>query len=266
MYDTEAEKLSLKNGLEHLGWDLENKFGFSEILIEALMKRFQQFLEESNNIDEEGRILYWATAASEPSGKTQKEMEKVRIHLSLSHPDDIKVLKESGIRAVRRKRIMRITNEAKEQNTFLTQEDLALLLCNSPRTIRYDIKQIRDEGIEVPTRGQMKDIGRGVSHKAKIVQEYLKGYTYPEIRTRTHHSDESIERYIRDFSRVIYLHEKKEPVIIIRQVTRLSESLVREYLQIYSEFSETDCPRLKEILEKTPLKKVPIGKAGGCPF
>ena len=265
MYDLEAEKLSLKNGLEQLRWDLENRFGFSEILIEVLMKRFQQFLEESGNIDEEGRILYWGTAASEPSGKTQKEMEKVRIHLTLSHPDDIKVLKESGIGAVRKKRIMRITNEAKEQNTFLTQEDLALLLCNSPRTIRYDIKQIRDEGIEVPTRGQMKDIGRGVSHKAKVVLEYLKGYTYPEIRIRTHHSDESIERYIRDFSRVIYLHERKEPVIRIRQVTRLSETLVGEYLQIYSEYSDTECPRLKEILDKTPLKKVHIGNKGGGP-
>jgi len=265
MYDIETEKLSLKNGLEQLRWDLENRFGFSEILIEALMRRFRQFLEESRNIDGEGKILYWATAASEPSGKTLREMEKVRINLSLSHPDDIKILKESGIGAVRKKRIMRITNEAKEQNTFLTQEDLALLLCNSPRTIRYDIKHIRDEGIEVPTRGHMKDIGKGVSHKAKIVREYLKGYTYPEIRTRTHHSDESIERYIRDFSRVIYLHEKEEPVIRIRQVTRLSESLVREYLQIYKKFSYTDCPRLKEILEKTPLKKVRIGNEGGGP-
>ena len=37
MYDTEAEKLNLKNGLEQLRWDLENKFGFSEILIEEIL-------------------------------------------------------------------------------------------------------------------------------------------------------------------------------------------------------------------------------------
>lgn len=255
MYDIEAEKLQQKNALEQLRWDLDNKFEFSEILINALMKRFQQFLEDSNHIDEQGKILYWATAADEPPGRPQQEMKKIQVRLTLTHPDDIKILRESGIRAVRRKRIMRISIEAKEQGAHLTQEDLAILLCNSPRTIRNDIQQIREEGIDVPTRGQMKDIGKGVSHKAKIVTDYLKGYTYPEIRLRTHHSDESIDRYIRDFSRVVYLLEKKVTVIRIRQVTRMSESLVREYKQIYEEFSEQDCPRLKEILKTVSSKK-----------
>jgi len=40
----------------------------------------------------------------------------------------------------------------------------------------------------------MKDIGKGVSHKAKIVEEYLKGYEYSEIKRRIHHSEDSIGR------------------------------------------------------------------------
>ena len=111
--------------------------------------------------------------------------------------------------------------------------------------------------ITVPTRGQIKDIGKGVSHKAKIVEEYLKGYEYSEIRRKTHHSDASIDRYIRDFLRVVYLASKDENISKIRQVTRLSERLIQEYLELYEKFSQEDCPRLKDLIKNssTNLKK-----------
>ena len=182
MYDIEAEKLEQKNALQQLRWDLDNKFGFSEILNDALMKRFQPYLEDTNQHDEHGRTFYWAVSAQEPAGKSQPEMKKIQTRLTLFHPNDISVLRQECVAAVRKKRIMRITHEAKEQGGYLTQEDLAILICNSPRTIRYDIKEIRQEGIDVPTRGQMKNLGKGVSHKAKIVLEYLKGYGYAEIK------------------------------------------------------------------------------------
>ena len=255
MYDVEAEKLEQKNALQQLRWDLENKFGFSEILNDALMKRFRQYLEDTNHLDEQGRIYYWAVSAQEPAGKSQPEMKKIQSRLTLFHRDDISVLRQEGVAAVRKKRIMRITQEAKEQGGYLTQEDLAILLGNSPRTIRSDIKEIRNDGIEVPTRGQMKDIGKGVSHKTKIVLEYLKGYGYAEIKRRTHHSEESIDRYIRDFSRVVYLFNQGESIPRIRQTTRLSESLILEYQHLFEEYSEYDYPRMKEVLQKTVFKK-----------
>lgn len=153
MYNIEAGKLQQKSALNQLCWDLENKFVFSEILVEALMKRFHTFLEECDYIDENGRIVYWATVEEEPPGRPQPEMKKLQIRLTINDPNDIGILKQGGIRAVRRKRIMRLSTEAYEQDALLTQEDLALLLCNSPRTIRYDIRQIRANGIDVPTRG-----------------------------------------------------------------------------------------------------------------
>ncbi|MBA3045017.1 MAG: DUF1670 domain-containing protein [Euryarchaeota archaeon] len=265
MYEVETKKLEKKNAIEQLRWDLENRFGFSEILNDALMKRFQQYLGDTDHSDEQGRIIYWAVATQEPAGKAQPEMRKVQVRLTLFHPDDINILRQEGVAAVRKKRIMRITCEAKEQGGYLTQEDLAILLGNSPRAIRYDIKEIRNDGIEVPTRGQMKDIGKGVSHKAKIVLEYLKGYGYSEIKRRTHHSEESIDRYIRDFSRVVYLLQHEESISRIRQTTRLSESLIIEYKQIFEEYSEHDYPRLEELFQKMPQKKGVHEKQRGGP-
>jgi len=255
MYDGEVEKLKHKNALEQLHWDLVNRFEFSEILVDALMRRFKLFLEENDIVDELGRLTYWATAADQPPGRSQGEMRKVQVRLSLCHPEDIAILQHGGTKAVRKRRIMRMACEAKEQGALLTQEDLALLLCNAPRAIRYDIKAIRNEDIEVPTRGYMADIGKGVSHKVKIVELYLKGLGYPEIEQRTQHSQESIDRYVRDFSRVVYLLERDEPIERIRQVAVMSESLVREYQRIYEDFSGKNLPRMKEVLAEVSSKK-----------
>ena len=263
MYDGEAEKLKHKNALEQLRWDLENRFEFSEILVDALMRRFQLFIEENDVVDEQGRLTYWATAADQPPGRTQGEMRKVQVRLTLCHPEDIDILQQGGTKAVRKRRIMRMASEAKEQGALLTQEDMALLLCNAPRAIRYDIQEIREEGIEVPTRGYMTDIGRGVSHKVRIVEHYLKGFSYPEIERRTQHSQESIDRYVRDFSRVAYLLERDEPVERIRQVTGLSESLVREYQRIHEDLPEEDFPRLREVLAEVRKKSLERKERGG---
>lgn len=249
MQDTLIEKLEQKDALHQLEWDLKNKFDFSDILSEALMKRIQLFLEENNPQDlGVGQIPYWGVVSGEPSGKPMDELEKARVTLILYHPDDLAVLREQGIRALRQCKVMRLTVEAKDQGVLLTQEDLALLLCCTVRTIRNDVRELRDQGILVPTRGQIKDIGKGVSHKARIVEEYLKGYEYSEIERRTHHSAGSIDRYIRDFSRVAYLTQRGEDLHKIRQVTRLSERLIQEYQALYTEFSGQDCQRLEEIL------------------
>jgi len=254
MHDDTVEKLIHKDALHQLEWDLKNRFDFSEILIDALMKRIRLFLEEndSNGLGV-GQVPYWGADANEPSGKPLDDMKKHRVLLTFHHPDDHSLLREQGIQSLRQSKIMRMTTEAKDQGVLLTQEDLSLLLCCTVRTIRNDIRELRSKDISVPTRGQIKDIGKGVSHKAKIVEEYLKGYEYSEIKRRTHHSDGSIDRYVRDFSRVVYLTSKGEDLLKIRQVTRLSERLIMEYQELFETFSKAGSPRLNELLGQKSL-------------
>ncbi|MBK9231804.1 MAG: DUF1670 domain-containing protein [Anaerolineae bacterium] len=56
-----------------------------------------------------------------------------------------------------------------------------------------------------PDTRQVKDIGKGVSHKVQIVGDYLAGYTFSEIERRRHHSIGAIRRYCDDFVRIIRL-------------------------------------------------------------
>jgi DeoR/GlpR family transcriptional regulator of sugar metabolism len=64
------------------------------------------------------------------------------------------------------------------QGGLLTVEDLAYLTWPSPTTVRRDLAECRANGVAVPTRGQIRDIGPGVSHKAQVVQLYLWGLQF----------------------------------------------------------------------------------------
>jgi len=66
--------------------------------------------------------------------------------------------------------------------------------------VRRDLKTLAKRGVIVPTRGQQKDIGPGISHRVEIVRL--------EIERRMKHSLTAIKRYIVTFSRVAYLAEK----------------------------------------------------------
>jgi transcriptional antiterminator len=55
----------------------------------------------------------------------------------------MQVLSERGTSGLQKHKILRMAIEALDQDGLLTQEDLAVLLCSSRRTIRRDIKELK---------------------------------------------------------------------------------------------------------------------------
>lgn len=150
--------------------------------------------------------------------------------------EDVEVQKEYGRRALRQFRIQRITQEAIEQSGILSQEDLSKYLSCNVRTIKRDIREIKQRGIEVITRGVLHNIGRGQTHKSKIVGLYLEGKTYSEIRRMTQHSTGAIKRYLQDFIKVLMsLHHRIINYKDIQSVSGLSENLVSQYIGLIYE-------------------------------
>ena len=88
---------------------------------------------------------------------------------------DREVLRQHGAVAMRRAKLMRIAEEAREQGGVLTQEDLGVLLGCDERTIRRDITVLHVQGIHVPTRGYVQDIGPTLSHKGLAIRHWLEG-------------------------------------------------------------------------------------------
>jgi hypothetical protein len=99
------------------------------------------------------------------------------------------------------------------------------------------------------------DIGPGVSHKTKIIEMYIEGYDFLDIKRRTRHSSESITRYLKDFARIVVLQERGHTPREIRIITDHSERLVREYLDLYEQFN---CEEYQDMLEQ--LKAMYKGK------
>ncbi len=213
------------------------------------------------NLRGDSQIIYHAVSAQEPPGKSLDQLRLVPISLTISHPEDAAILQEQGVPSLRKHKLLRFANEAYDQGGLLIQDDLALLLTTSIRTIQRDMHEMRTQGIVVPTRGSIQDIGPTVSHKTQIVELYLKGYEYTEIEQRTRHTGDSVKRYITGFSKVILLSDKGYTRLQIRELTNFSEKVIDEYLALYTTYKEIGADRISQIT--TPSEKKFDTKKGG---
>jgi len=150
-----------------------------------------------------------AQRLSEGAGKPLSECRLARVVLTIHDSDDIKRAGKEGADGLRRHCILRFTEEAREQERLLTQEDLARLLHCDVRTIRRDVKHFLDCGIRVATRGQQKDIGPGVTHRGVAIRHWIEGKEPVEIARRINHSLCAVERYIQAFARIVFLDQKQ---------------------------------------------------------
>lgn len=215
--------------IERIGRD----FHLSPFMARTQFEQMRRYFEEYLGLKREvGQMSVLAVSAETPAGRAIAACARVVVRLTVDSADDLEALR-AGVAALRRCKIERWTREAQEQGALLTQEDLARLLCASRATIKRDIARLRADGVDIPTRGQVKDIGRGVSHKGCIVRDWLTGYTFSQIQQRRRHTLGSIERYCEDFQRVVRLHMRGLSATDIRLSTGLSERLVREYLALY---------------------------------
>jgi len=254
-----------------------------QVFINSLRKEFELSPAESAGILELakrclfgelphtlGRIRFLCASRKAKHGKPLGEQDMIRVTLTLDNGiEDLDVLREQGSVALRQLKVLRLTEETYIQYGLLTQEDLARLLQVSVRTIRNDIIELVRDGNTVHTRGYEHDIGRGVSHKTRIIDLHLSGFTYDEIMRRTRHSAHAIKRYVSTFGRLLLLISYG--MEDIRELSRLlnqSDRLTKEYLVLFRKYKHGDhWPEVYvELLEQLkalyPAKKK-AGKYGG---
>jgi hypothetical protein len=233
MEEHAVERLEAKSPEEAIVEQIGRDFNLAPFMARTQFEQMRRYFEHYFGLERDvGHMTFMAISGDIPPGRPIAESKRVPINLTVDSPGDLVALRHS-IAALRRSKIQRMTQEAQEQGALLTQEDLARLLCTSRSTVKRDIAHLRAEGIDVPTRGQVKDIGKGVSHKGRIVGDWLAGYTFSEIEQRRRHSIHSIERYCSDFQRVVRLHGHGLSVAQMRISTGMSERLIKEYLALY---------------------------------
>jgi hypothetical protein len=185
-----------------------------------------------------GQLKYSCVSAAEPAGKPISDCQMESVTLTMFDKEDDNELSWGQGASIekRHRRLLRISEEAREQNGLLSQEDLAKILTCDVRTIRRDIAELRIKKIVVPTRGTVKDIGPGVSHRALAIRLWLEGKEPSEIARHIKHSLKAVENYLEKFKRVAYLRLKSFTEFEISRTIGISLTATTTFLEIFKEF------------------------------
>jgi len=184
-----------------------------------------------------GQTTYECVAESEGAGKPVAACQLKTVVLTLLDGEDHPVRCLKGHEGLRRHRILRLADEARDQGGLLSQEDLAYLLSCDVRTIRRDVRELRERAQRVVrTRGQEKDIGPGVTHREAAVRLWLEGKEPVEVAQALDHTLTAVERYIGHFCRVVFLLWKRLDPLQIALVVGISSGSVGRYLDLYHKY------------------------------
>lgn len=251
-----AERLENKSLMHAIQVELQEGYALSPVEARVLGRRVQQLVDEQTGHTRDlGQITYQAIDIEEPPGKPLEDCRKVAVQLTLFEQSDAEVLGQAGPVELRRLRTHRLVNEALMQGGALTQEDLACLLGMSLRSVKRIFAYYRQQETPLPSRGEIQDIGRGVSHKVPVIRRYVQDLSFSEIsRQLGNHGIQSMSRYLRHFALVMILEDKQLSPEQMQSVSGLSKNLIEEYRQLYAELDEPQYQHVLTRLKRTILR------------
>lgn len=212
-----------------------------KIITQKIVDLVQTYAYEITRI-KPGQLLWVAVDKA-----TRADSPKVRfkpIVLTLVNQDEIGTLEEGNqsLPDLTSATIARLCKEAFEQGTVLSMRDIGLILkrtCGHVSNLRKEYEKEHD--VQLPTPAVIQDMGSGVTHKAIILRKILiEKKEMSIVRNETFHTQQAIDRYLKDYRRVELLLNEKKDIFYIAQITQMSLYLIKQYQIIYN---ETNTPK-----------------------
>lgn len=207
-------------------------------IVDTLYKVYSNYFEINSSL-KPGQIKLQLVAIEARVSQSLKESKLVTVTLTLNDDkEDLEIRKKCGIVGLRRHKIERICRQAFDQGGLLTVEDLAYRVFNCGcRTICRDLEYFRKQGVFIPLRSTVKDMGRTLSHRLLIIKLWAQGKEYSEIALNACHSLSAIQNYVDKFKRTITLSKEGYDVNRISFLLRLSSSLIEQYIELYNKLN-----------------------------
>lgn len=204
-------------------------------VLDSVHKVFGSYFETSGTL-KPGQILFQVISSETPANVHLENSKQVTVVLTVDAGDeDLQIRRVEGVPGLRRHRIQRVCEEAFQQAGLLTVEDLAIRLFNcGERTISRDLSYFQQQHIVLPLRSIIKDMGRAITHRSLIIEEWLKGKEYSQIARVTYHSIPLVQNYVNKFKRVVALANENFDVNTIGFLVKMSPSLVGDYYRLYN--------------------------------
>jgi hypothetical protein len=250
-----AKRLISKTTLHTIQVELQEGYNLSPVEAHVLARRVQELVDEQTGLARQpGQITYQAIAIHEPPGKPLSLCRRVPVHLTLSADDDAEVWAQEGSVVLRQLRVHRLVYEALMQGGALSQEDLACVLGVSSKTIKRIFAFYREQDHRLPSRGEIQDMGRGVSHKVPIIRKYVQDLSLSWISLELgRHGIASMTRYLRHFALVMVLEDRGLTVEQMQSIIGISRKLIEQYRALYAELNVPEHERVLGRLRGTIL-------------
>lgn len=202
-------------------------------ILDTVYRVYAPYFETSGTL-KPGQILFQVVSVEASPSTRLADGKQVTVTLTFdAGGEDLDVRRTQGVPALRRHRMQRMAIEAFQQGGLLTVEDLANRLFNcGQRTLSRDLETLRREGVVVPLRSTIKDMGRSICHRSLIIEQWLLGKEYSEIASNTHHSVPAVQNYVTKFKRVVTLAEAGYDLHTIAFLAKVSPSLCESYHQL----------------------------------
>lgn len=247
-----ANRLIEKSTLHAIQVELQQGYSLSPTEAMVLARRLEEMIDEQTGSSrKQGQITYQAIDMDEPAGKPLSLCRKVPVHLAVVAEGDAELWATEGSVGLRRIRVHRLVYEAMAQGGALSQEDLACLLGVSLKTVKRIFAWYRDQDQRLPSRGELKDMGRGVSHKIPIIRKYVQDLSFSQLSQQLgKHGIPSMVRYLRHFALVMILEERGLTPGQMQSVVGISENLIEEYRSLYHELNVPEHGRVLERIRR----------------
>jgi len=207
-----------------------------ENIADALIGLFNSICPELTRL-KPGQII-WNALDKRTRADSGKRRYKPVI-LSLVTDDEVSMFeKGTTISAIRKSVIARMIREAYAQDAVLSTRDLSLLLVSSASYLsRLRIEYEKEYQTVLPHTGVIHDMGTTLTHKNAIIYKHVVEKKDPTVIAReTNHSQNAVDKYLKDFSRVKTLVNDNKDINFIHHTTNIARPVIKQYLQIINNY------------------------------
>jgi len=134
--------------------------------------------------------------------------------------------------------MVRLLKSAKRQGGLLSGAELSMLMNRSLGTIGKYLKAYQEKTGEIlPLKGYVLDQGSLPTHKGIIISLYENGVSPADIVLKTSHSQDAVDRYIKQYEQIKKLLKKGLDEKAIVSITGRSLNVVSQYIKLYNNFN-----------------------------
>jgi len=134
--------------------------------------------------------------------------------------------------------MVRLLKSSKQQGGLLSGAELSVLMNRSLSTLtKYLAAYTEKTGEILPLKGYVLDQGSLPTHKGIIISLYEQGKSPADIVLNTGHSQDAVDRYIKQYDQIKKLIRKRMDETSIKEITGRSMKVAREYIKLYHDLN-----------------------------